>query len=311
MVLTFINQAAFTYAQKQWKWVDDQDINHFILVTEANQCYQGNDRSPWLVSSVKFDQQKLMATVTAQEKEWHEVARNFHLHLGHEYVDPATANVTHPHLKRSDGSSTMDLTMSVKQKLFDFAKDSSDTKGMALRADGEISTGGLLIADFDMETSWGIPQDVNINIHPQGAWGQILLNIDADGTLGKALDWALTPEIEIPVGALNIKGLLQIGPFVTFGVHFGSSALQGTGTITTGAKGTLKDSAEVKVQLKHPDQNSIKDWDPTFEKIDPAFSAEIGGNLRTWGELGVQIKVEALGRKSSLRRFLRACANFH
>lgn len=292
MVLAFNDQDSFQYAQKQWQWVNQKDINHFILVTEANQCFQGDDRSPYLVNKIKFNPSQLTAEISAEEKQWQEVATAFNLAVRAEHVDPSTANVTHPLFVRRD-ESKVDLHTDVNQKLFDFAKNSGETAGLALSADAHIQTGGYLVADFDVEF-FIIPKDVNIKIHPQGVWGQMMLNLNADGTLGKPLDYTMKPEIEIPVAALNIKGLLELGPFVTFGVHFGSGAIQGTGTLSAGAKGTLKDSAEVNVKLRDPGKNSIKDWEPTFEKIDPTFSAEISGDFRAWGELGIKLKAEVL-----------------
>jgi hypothetical protein len=296
IVLEFSDKESLAFAQSAWTWIDKNDVNHFTLVTEPNQCYEGDDRSPYLVSAVKFDEAKLTATIDAVEKEWHEVSEEFTLRLGHEYVNPSTANVTHPHLRRRGEGATMDISHSFNAELFNFAKDSGETAGMALSADAEITTGGSLIADFDIEKKLGfIPEDINIKIRPQDVHADMLLSLNIDGTLGKALDWTMKPEIEIPVGALNIKKLLEIGPFVTIGVHFGSSALEGTGTMSAGVRGKLKNEAEVSVKLRHPEENSISNWQPDFEKIDPAFSAEIGGDVRAWSELGIRIQAKALG----------------
>ncbi|KAF1965795.1 hypothetical protein BU23DRAFT_574625 [Bimuria novae-zelandiae CBS 107.79] len=295
MTLTFQDQQSYDYAQKQWKWVDDEDINHFILVTEPDQCYQGDDRSPYLVKTIDFDSSKLTACLKAEEVEWKDVAMNFHLSTSHEYVDPNTANVTHPQLVRKDEDAKFDLSMNFDQPIFNFGKESDQTSGLSLSANAKISTGGSMVADFEIDTFLGFPTDVSMRVYPQGVYGQIMLELNADGTLGRPLDWALTPEIEIPVGALNIKGILELGPYITMGVHLGSSALTGTATWSAGAKASLKDSAEVKAVLLGDGENSIKDWDPVFEKIDPTFSAEIGGDVRAWGELGVQFKAEVLG----------------
>lgn len=300
MTMTFQDQKSFDYAQKQWKWVDDEDINHFILVTEPDQCYQGDDRSPYLVKTINFDKSRLTACLKAEEVSWKDVAQNFHLSTTHEYVNPDTANITHPHLVRKDEDAKFDLTMNYDQPIFNFPKESDQTSGLSLSANAKISTGGSMVADFEIDTFLGFPTDVSLKVYPQGVYGQIMLELNADGTLGKPLDWALTPEIEIPVGALNIKGILELGPYITMGVHLGTSALTGTATWSAGAKASLKDSAEVNAVLLGDGENSIKDWDPIFEKIDPTFSAEIGGNVKAWGELGVQFKAEVFdGCKSA------------
>lgn len=297
MILEFKDQESFDYASSAWEWVNKEDVNSFTLVTEPDQCYKGDNRSPYLVSNIKFDKEKLMANVAAEEKEWADIAHTFHLKLGHQHVPAATANVTHPHLTRRENSD-MDISHTFNGELFNFAVDSLTTMGMAMSADAEITTSGHIIADFDIQRkAFVIPEDINISIKPQDVNALFKLTLNADGTLGKAIDWSMTPEIDIPIAALNIKGILQIGPFVTVGVHFGSSALSGTGDITTGAKGSLDNAAEVQIKLRHPEENSFANWTPKIDKIDPVFSAEFTGDLKAWAELAVIIKAEAFGRK--------------
>lgn len=299
MLLEFSDTESLKYAKSAWKWVDNADVNHFVLVTEPDMCYKGDNRSPYLVSAIKFDDAKLSAEITAEERPWDEVAQQFRLNLGHEYVDPATSNVTHPHLaRRGDDGTQMDISHTFNGNLFNYAKDSKETAGMALSANLELTTGGSIIADFDVEKNiLQIPKDATLKIHPQGVNALMKLSLDVDGKLGKELQWDMKPEIEIPVQALKIAGLLEIGPFVTLGVHFGSTALEGTGTMSVGAKATVKDDAKVDVRLSKPEENSISGWQPDFEKIDPAFSAEISGDIRAWTELGIQIKAEVFKSK--------------
>ncbi|KAF3044728.1 hypothetical protein E8E12_009870 [Didymella heteroderae] len=298
MILEFSDADSLKYAKSAWKWIDDADINHFTLVTEPDMCYKGDNRSPYLVSAIKFDDANLKAEITAEEKPWDEIAQSFNLNLGHEYVDPATANVTHPHLaRRGDDGTQMDISYTFNGELFNYAKDSKETAGMALSANLELTTAGTIVTDFDIKKNWlGIPNDATLNIHPQGVNGLMKLKLNADGKLGKELQWDMKPEIEIPVQALKIAGILEIGPFITMGVHMGSSALEGTSEMSVGAKAKIKDEAKVDVRLTKPEENELSGWEPDFEKIDPEFSAEIGGNIRAWSELGVQLKAEVFGR---------------
>lgn len=308
IVLEFSDMDALSYAKSAWKWIDDADVNHFVLVTEPDMCYKGDNRSPYLVSAIKFDDAKLSAEITAEEKPWDEVAQEFNLNLGHEYVDPAGANITHPHLARrgDDDGKQMDISHTFTGNLFNFAKDSKETAGMALGADLELTTEGSIIADFDIIKSkfLKIPEDAKLTIHPQGVNALMKLSLNLDGKLGKDFQWDMKPEIEIPIQALKIKGILEVGPFITMGIHFGSSALEGTGTMSVGAKAKVKDDAKVDVRLAKPDENNISGWQPDFEKVDPAFSAEISGDVRAWNELGVQLKVEVLGSK-----YLSSCVD--
>lgn len=294
MNLVFKDMDSFSYAQSAWDWVNKEDINKFTLVTEPNQCYDGDNRSPYLVRDITFDPQTLTARLHAEEKEWADIAHTFKLHLGHEYINPISVNVTHPHLKRGDH--VLDLTHDFNLPLFNFGPD--ETPGISLSADAQISTGGQIISDFDIETKWFIPRDVKLSIRPQGLQALFQLNLQANGKLGKDLDYALKPEIEIPVMALNIKGILEIGPFVTMGVHLGASALEGTASFKTGARAFIEDTASVNVQLRHPEENGISGWTPRFEKLDTEISASIHGSVKAWAELGIIIKAEAFGSES-------------
>lgn len=308
MILEFSDDESMNYAKSAWKWIDNADINHFTLVTEPNMCFQGDDRSPYLVSAIKFDDAKRTAEITAVEKEWDDVAKSYHLNLSHEYVDPATANVTHPHLaRRGDDGTKMDISNTFNGNLFEYAKDSKQTAGMGLSADLELTTEGSIIADFDVKYKFlKFPSDVKLTIHPQGVAGTMKVTLNADGKLGKELQYDMKPEIEIPVQALKIAKLIEIGPFITMGVHFGSSALEGTSQMSVGAKAKIKDEAKVDVTMSNPQENSISGWQPDVEKIDPAFSAEIGGNIRAWSELGVQIKAEIFGSECILGLLLQS-----
>ena len=297
IIMEFMDADSLKYAKSAWKWIDDADINHFTLVTEPDMCFKGDDRSPYLVSAIKFDDAKLTAEIAAVEQEWDTVAKSYNLNLSHEYVNPATANVTHPHLRRRDDTK-MDISHSFNGELFNYAKDSKETAGMALQANLELTTEGSIIADFDIKKNWlGIPNGVSLKIHPQGVTGLMKLSLNVDGKLGKELQWDMKPEIEIPVQALKIAKVLEVGPFITMGVHFGSSALEGTSEMSIGAKAKIKDEAKIELDMTEPEKNSFDGWQPDFDKIDPAFSAEVGGNVRAWSELGVQIKAEIFGSK--------------
>jgi hypothetical protein len=300
IILEFSDVESLSYAKSAWKWIDDADVNHFTLVTEPDMCYKGDNRSPYLVSAIKFNDATLTAEITAEEKPWSEIAKNFKLSLGHEYVDPATANITHPHLmSRGEGGNTMDIAHTFNGNLFNYAKDSPETAGMAMKADLEVTTGGNIIADFDIERGGFLnaPNGAKLSIHPQGVNAIMKLLLDVDGKLGKDFQWAMTPEIEIPIQALNIKNILEVGPFVTLGIHFGSTALEGTGKMSVGTKAKVKDDAKFDVSFTKPEDNSISGWSPDFEKVDPTFDSSIPGNVRAWTELGIQMKVEVLSSK--------------
>ncbi|KAF2004250.1 hypothetical protein P154DRAFT_587848 [Amniculicola lignicola CBS 123094] len=278
MSLKFGDKASFAYAKSAWDWVNNKKINTFTLITEPNQCYHGGDRTPYLIRNIQFDDKSLTANLNAEEKEWSDIAHTFDLHLGHEHVNPDTANTTHPHLVRRE-SQALNVAGSWSKDLFTYTAASSQTAGLAFSAGADLSTGGNIISDFSVSYSWFVPTDAKITIYPQGLYAQLVLRLNAKGKLGKPLDW-----------------LMSIGPAVTLGLHLGTSALEGSASLSVGAKATIGDSARVNVQLRNPANNGISGWTPKFTKIDPQFSAEISGSVRTWVALDLVAQANVLNK---------------
>ncbi|KAF1958082.1 hypothetical protein CC80DRAFT_534543 [Byssothecium circinans] len=299
MSMTFSDKAGFDAAQKKWKWVDEKDINHFIIITEMDQCYKGDDRSPYLVKSVAFDEATLTAKVDGAEQPWKDVVKKASLKISNEYVNPDTVNVTHPHLIRRD-SSKLSLAMSKSVTLFDWKKDSKETAGLGIKANVHVQTGGAIMTDLDLE--WGkafgfipspIPEGIKADLKPSGLWGSILLGLELDGKLGKEINFA-GAEIEIPVAGFKIAKIISIGPMAGVGVHFGSSAIEGHAQVSVGSKAKIPDSAVAHFESKDKSKNKLDGWKPTFEKLEPRFTAEIKAGLKAWAELSFKVKAEAL-----------------
>ncbi|KAF2702901.1 hypothetical protein K504DRAFT_188279 [Pleomassaria siparia CBS 279.74] len=333
IVMEFSDQESFEYALSAWDWVNKEDVNKFTLVTEPDQCYKGDNRSPYLVKTITFDKENFTANVQAEEQEWSKVARNFRLNLGHQPVPPATANVTHPHLQRREAGKEFDIAHSFNGNLFNFDVQSPTTAGMAMNADAEITTAGRILSDFDivmesvtdiidkipnpdiklpdiklpdlnpfdkraagLKREVGLPKDVKLTITPQDVTASFLLKLHADGTLGKPLDWSMSPAIDIPIYGFKVGGIIEIGPFLTMSAHYGSTALEGTGDLKMGANGTLDNSAKLSVQMTDVTKNSFENWTPKITGIEPTFSAEFTGNMKAWAELALVIKAEVMGK---------------
>jgi hypothetical protein len=301
VVLEFNEKSLYDSAHSKWLWLDAKPINHFILVTEAGQCYSSDDRSPYTVKGIKWDDSKLTATIDGEERPWEEVADEFDLKVSHTYVDPATVNITHPHLMHKRDDKTFDLKLDWNKPLFEFKKDSKESAGLGISANAHVTTGGSLLVDFEAtkKHKLSLPSGVDIKIHPKGAWGQLLLSLQLDGKLGKPIDWELPAKIQIPVGGFSIFNIVTIGPIVEMGIHFGTTALEGVATFSTGAKAKLKDSAEATFSMKDSSKNGVNnDWEPSFEQVDPRFSAEIKGGVKAWAELSFKVEAVALGCES-------------
>jgi hypothetical protein len=297
MSMTFNDKASFDAAQSKWKWVDEKDINHFILITEMDQCYKGDDRSPYLVNGVTWDEATLTAKVDGAEQPWKDVVSTGHLKINSEYVDPSKANVTHPQLIRRDGKK-LSLNYDKSFTLFDYKKDSKESAGLGIKANVHLQTGGAIMTDLDVEFKKilgvpTIPKGIKADMKPQGLWGSILLGLELDGKLGKPIDFA-GAEIDIPVAGFSIAKIISVGPMASIGVHFGSTAIEGTAQVSVGTKAKIPDNSVAHYESSDKNKNKLDGWKPEFEKLDPRFTAEVKAGMKAWAELSFKVKASAL-----------------
>ncbi|KAF2876394.1 hypothetical protein BDV95DRAFT_602381 [Massariosphaeria phaeospora] len=296
MAIEFSDKESFDHAKAMWSWVDEKDINHFTLVTEPNQCHDGDNRSPYLVESIQFDDANLKAIVKADEKEWSEMAHTFRLQVNHEFVEPSTADVTHPHLtRRGKEGKPFDITTSFNGELFKFGNDSGETTGLELTANAEVALRGKIIADFDIDVGFFKIKSAKLTIRPQDVSVDFLLSLNAAGKLGKKFEYTAA-EIEIPISGFSIFKVLEIGPQVNMGINFASSAIEGHASIKAGARAKINNAAFVDVNMADGHDNKIEGWKPDTEPIAPEISAEIGANVRAWAEIAVQFEASAFDK---------------
>lgn len=293
LTMVFNDKNDFAVVQKRWKWVDEKDPNNFIIVTEMDQCYKGDDRSPYAVKSMKFDEATLTVSVDASEQPW-EIIKTGEIQITNEYVDPATQKQTHPQLIRR--AETLDLGFTKSITLFDWKKDSKETAGLGIKANVHVITAGAIVADINLK--WGgllgaSFKGFTADFKPKGLSGSLVASIDVDGKLGKAIDFA-GPEWDIPIGGFSIAKVFSVGPVAGVGVHFGSTAIEGTATVSVGAKGKIPDSAVAHFDSDDKSKNKVDGWKPSFEKIDPRLTAEVKAGLKAWAELSFKLKATAL-----------------
>ncbi|PVH95485.1 hypothetical protein DM02DRAFT_148680 [Periconia macrospinosa] len=294
VTMVFSEKATFAAAQKKWEWVDDKDVNNFILVTEMDQCYKGDDRSPYQVKGMKFDEATLTVNIDGAEVPW-EVISTGELKITNEYVDPKTVAQTHPQLIRRDEKS-LNLKMDKSFTLFEWKKDSKESAGLGIKANVHVQTGGAILADIGLK--WGgwfgaEFQGFTADFKPKDLWGSILLGLELDGKLGKPIDFAAAA-VDIPVGGFTIAKVFSVGPMAGVGVHFGSTAIEGTAQVSVGAKATIPNNAIAHFESKDTKKNKVENWKPGFEKLDPRFTAEVKAGLKTWAELSFKLKATAL-----------------
>src|SRR5205814_2118567 len=61
MVLAFNSDTSFQYAIHAWKWVNEADRNSFIIIADDPACAPRDQRRPFNISGIHYDEQKFTA----------------------------------------------------------------------------------------------------------------------------------------------------------------------------------------------------------------------------------------------------------
>ncbi|KAF2033017.1 hypothetical protein EK21DRAFT_86738 [Setomelanomma holmii] len=123
MMLEFKDDATFEYAKDVWNWVN-QDVNHtVIIVTNYEGCADNMERLPFVVSNIKYDEAANKAFLTADLKDWEEVAHSHTLNIGHTPLTPAHRMLMSRGVFPRDTEFSMSLTSGFDQNLFFATQD--------------------------------------------------------------------------------------------------------------------------------------------------------------------------------------------
>ncbi|KAF2008797.1 hypothetical protein BU24DRAFT_497701 [Aaosphaeria arxii CBS 175.79] len=151
----FHDPDSYKYARSKWEPANNSP-GKLTIVTEPDQCYQGDARATYIVNSVKFDDGALTSEFAVEEKPWTHLAQRseYRIKFGTEDVDLERITDAHARLKREENK--MDFDKSFNSNLFDFPEDSRITQGMAIKADVDFYARGALISDMEVKSKGGI-----------------------------------------------------------------------------------------------------------------------------------------------------------
>ena len=286
IAMTFSDDATFAEAQRIWDWVNGADNHSFVMVLGPGDC--GNTRRiPFTVSSISYDEAANKATLSATQNTWETIAHSYDLTVG----SISTQNQT-PAIDRRD----IDKTASV-----DFVHDfpfsfSLGANGLAATiACTNCSSTGSFEMEFKVSQKLLVPTGASMKIKPKGVSAIAQIKLSGSGDVTDAL----TKEfdiISIPVSALNIPGILELGPFLTVSVGAELSAITLSAGVQSGATAKLSDDAILEVDLLNPEENKFSGWDPEIEAVDVRVDASISGGVAVFLKPQVELKAEALGK---------------
>ncbi|KAF2264358.1 hypothetical protein CC78DRAFT_495182 [Lojkania enalia] len=286
VALTFIDDATFAHAQQVWDWVNGADNHSFVSVAGAGDCGDNVDRKPFVVSSIAYDEEANKATLSAEWDDWKTIAHSYDLVVG----SIAESSEAAGKMRRDiDKTSTIDFNHD-----FPFSFTISANGLSASLACTDCSSKGEFDMEFKISQKLFIPTGASMKIKPKGVSAIAQVKLSGSGSVTDAL----TKEFEIikiPVSALSIPGILDLGPFLTVSVGAELLGISLTAGITGGATAKLDDAAILEVDLLDPEKNTFSGWEPTVDTVDVKVDASISGGVAIFLKPSIELKAEALG----------------
>ena len=80
--MIFKDDATFEHAKEVWDWANGEDDRHFVMVIGAGDCGWNDERQPYLIRSLEYDEEGNVANLHGEAQEWHDVAHSYDLDVG-------------------------------------------------------------------------------------------------------------------------------------------------------------------------------------------------------------------------------------
>lgn len=242
------------------------------------------ERRPFVVSDIRYDDEHNKAYLTADLKEWEEVMHSYTLHVGNMPLTPTHRMLMARGVMKRESDFTFGLEGGYDQRLFEATKGNWTTS-----VDAVVRTVGSLNVEFDIDIDWFSLDSASMSVSPEGLAASLQLALSAEGTLREGYPWKETV-LSIPVQGINLKGIIKLGAFVDVDVGFTMDEWAGAARANFGAKMEISNDAIVKVDLVNSDNNKFSGWMPSFSAIPLTLSAKIEGSARVYAEPNIKIE---------------------
>lgn len=294
MTLTFNDDATFAYAQRVWDWVNGADNHTFVMIAGVGDCEWNKQRQPYNVSTITYDEVGNVARLITKQTSWKTIAHSYDLNVGHV---PITDN------RLSMGDVSKDLSLRDVSKDFSIDVSSAFPFHIEIPKNGltttlectSCTTSGKINLELKASQKNFIPTGASIKISPQGVSAKAEIKLTESGQLTEAIEFEKSIQ-QIPLEAIKIPGIVNIGPNLDILVGFEISSIEGSASISTGATASLKDSAIVELNLLTPSDNKFSDWTPDVQKLPVVVDAKVSGGLQIYAKPAIKLVAEVLGR---------------
>jgi hypothetical protein len=300
MKMKFSSDETFAYAQRVWDWVNGADNHSFVMVAGPGDCGDNKHRIPFNISSISYDEAANVATLKANASDWKTLAHTYDLVVGHAPTAPSHGNSNEVAKRDFDKDFSIDFAHS-----FPFQASLTIGKITGAIACTNCSTTGSFATTFKVSTKFFIPTGASMTVQPRSvsAIGQVKLS--GSGAITDSETRTLDI-VKIPIDALEIPGVLDFGPFLTFSLGVQLNSVTIGASIQGGGKATISDNAVLNIDLLHPDKNDFSGWTPQVEALPVRVDASITGGVSLFTQAALELRADALGQGFKVGVNLRA-----
>jgi hypothetical protein len=297
MVLTFNSEASFQYAIHAWNWVNEAESNSFLLITNYAGCAPDEQRLPYYIDGLHYDEPNFTAYLHAERREWSDVALTFDLDVGTLAVPaPSAANASSNSsggvlTRRQSGAGNWPVTSSFNQNLFS-ANISGITVGLNCI---DCGTSGSIAWTWHISYNNGTPIDVIATVQPRDFLAALELQISASGTLGSSITKSLPP-LRIPITGFGIPELnVYVGPDLEITFGFGVSAFTGKVLLSFGAKASLSNDAILTIDFLEVSNSQFSGWEPTLTPSPLDLQEQVSATIELYMQSGLGLVLDLFG----------------
>lgn len=282
LTMNFEDERAYRYSRKTWKWVNNKEHHTFLLVAGKGHCHWNEDRLPFTIKNVEFDDKTNTIKALGKASDWIEATHSYELFVGGR---PATNK------RDIDEPYTFDISTPLP---LNNAKFGLGDATLAYTCNG-CGLQGAFEFDFHIKTELDIPTDAEILISPHGVAAVFEPDVKLSADLSGKIDES-QPIGKIPIGGVSIAGgILDLGPEIAFDFVYSLGPLKGSAEVTGGGTASLQDSAQLTLDLLNPDV-AASGWTPQFSSKPLTINAAISGSVQMGIDCGVVLSLSALGK---------------
>jgi hypothetical protein len=283
LTMYFEDEEAYRHGAKAWKWVNDAEDHTFVLVAGRGHCQWNEDRLPFTITDVEFDDCANTIKAIGKATDWPNAVHSYELFVG-----------GRPASKKRDYEDSYSFDISQELPL-NKAAFTYDGVSLEYTCDG-CGTHGEFEFAFYIKAEVGIPEEVELTVSPQGVEAvfepQVKLSLDIDQALEREF-----PIGKIPIAGVSIAGgILDLGPRIEFNLAAELGPLKGSASVSGGGTASLEDSAQLTLDLLDPNV-AASGWSPQFTPKPLTLDAALEGSLKIGLKVGVGLEVSALGKK--------------